>query len=149
MENQKTRTISSSIWIRLLGAIGIGLLGLFILFIIYYGSIDDSFSMTRNVFGFIGALLGIIVIRLQSKRPILTISLIKLSIFSFLGVLIGTTLMTIIAVFSNGGPLSVAVAEGLGAGSVLGTLLTFAFLMLRSSFKLFVGVANDERKENS
>ena len=149
MKNQKTRTVSSSIWIRLFGAIGFGLLGIFILFIIYYGSVDDSFSMTRNVFGFVGALLGIIAIRLQSKCPIRAISLIKLSISSFLGVLVGTTLMTTIAVFSSGGPLSVAVAEGLGAGSVLGPLLTLAFLMLRSSFMLFVGVANDERKENS
>ena len=58
MERQNTKTASTSIWIRFFGAIGFGLFGFSILFIIYYGAIDDSFSMIRNVFGFIGALLG-------------------------------------------------------------------------------------------
>ena len=150
MERQDTRTASTSIWIRLFGAIGFGLFGFSIIFIIYYGAIDDSFSMIRNIFGFIGALLGIIVIRLQTKSPLSTISAIKFALFSFLGVLVGTTLMTILAVvFYIGGPLSIAVSEGLGAGVVLGLLVTLALLLLHNSFKLFNSVINGGRKEHS
>ena len=74
---------------------------------------------------------------------------IKLGFSAFWGVLVGTTLMTIIVVFFSGDPFLIAVAEGLGAGSVLGFLLTLALLMLRSSFMLFVGLVNVKPKENS
>lgn len=150
MERQDTRTASTSIRIRLFGAIGFGLFGFSILFIIYYGAIDDSFSMIRNVSGFIGALMSIIIIRLQSKSPLSTISAIKFASFSFFGVLVGTTLMTILAVvFYIGGPLSIAVSEGLGAGVGLGLFLIPALLLLHNSFKLFNSVINGGRKEHS
>ena len=57
--------------------------------------------------------------------------------------------MTILAVvFYIGGPLSIAVSEGLGAGVVLGLFLTLALLLLHNSFKLFNSVINGGRKEN-
>lgn len=150
MERKVTRTASTSIWIRLFWAVGFGLIGFSILFIIYYGAIDDSFSMTRNIFGLIGALLGIIAIRLQSKSPLSAISAIKLAVFSFLGVLVGVTLMNILAVvFYIGGSLSIAISEGLGAGVVLGFLLTLAILPLHGSLKLLNSVINSNRKGHS
>lgn len=143
MERKVTRTASTSIWIRLFWAVGFGLIGFSILFIIYYDAIDDSFSMTRNIFGLIGALLGIIAIRLQSNSPLSAISAIQLAVFSFLGVLVGVTLMNILAVvFYIGGSLSIAISEGLGAGVVLGFLLTLAILPLHGSLKLLNSVIN-------
>lgn len=147
MKIRDTRSTLSFILFRLFGAIGYGFIGFSILLIIYYSAADDSFAKTRILFGFIGLFLGIMVIlQIQSNCSIRSISVIKLLLSSFLGCLVGVTLSVLFVGLSGGLSFSIALSEGLGAGSVLGILQASAILMLRNSFMLFFDLINHNKK---
>lgn len=98
------------------------LLSAFLLFAFYYGS-ESTFTNLQLSFGILGSIISI-----KYYKPISNISF---SICCFLGSLAGVYLLTIVVGFLSHINTWTSVQEGLGAGMILGIMVTMFFLSLR------------------